>query len=83
MSLFYVYAGIKHFSDTDYFLKIMPPYFPYHQGLVYLSGAFEFLFGILLIFKKTRFLACWGLILLLFIDMFVIVFVLFGPVLNN
>ena len=65
MSLFYVYAGIKHFSDTDYFLKITPPYFPYHQGLVYLSGAFELLFGVLLIFKKTRFLACWGLILLL------------------
>ena len=65
MSLFYVYAGIKHFSDTDYFLKIMPPYLSYHLELVYISGAFEILLGIMLIFNKTRCLASWGLILLL------------------
>ena len=43
----------------------MPPYLPYHLQLVYLSGAFEILFGLMLIFSKTRFFAAWGLILFL------------------
>ncbi len=65
MSFFYVYAGVNHFSDSDYFLKIMPPYLSYHLELVYISGAFEILLGIMLIFNKTRYLASWGLIILL------------------
>ena len=67
MSIFYVYAGVNHFSDSDYFLKIMPPYLSYHLELVYISGAFEILLGIMLIFNKTRYLASWGLILLLIV----------------
>ena len=65
MSLFYIFIGIKHFSNVDWFIKIMPPYLPFHKALVYLSGAFEILLGIMLIFEKTRFIAGWGLIMLL------------------
>ena len=65
MSVFYISTGIKHFTDVDWFMKIMPPYLPYHKELVYLSGVFEIILGIILIFEKTRFLAGWGLILLL------------------
>ena len=65
MSLFYISTGIKHFTNVDWFMKIMPPYLPYHNELVYLSGAFEIILGIMLIFKNMRFLAGWGLILLL------------------
>ena len=65
MSLFYISIGIKHFTNTSWFLKIMPPYLPYHKELVYLSGVFEIILGIMLIFEKTRFLSGWGLILLL------------------
>jgi len=65
MSLFYISIGIKHFINADWFMKIMPPYLPYHKELVYLSGAFEIIFGIMLLFEKTRFFAAWGLILLL------------------
>ena len=65
MSFFYILFGIKHFINVEWFMKIMPPYLPYHKSLVYLSGAFEILFGIMLLFEKTRFLGAWGLILLL------------------
>ena len=65
MSIFYISIGIKHFTNVDWFMKIMPPYLPYHKELVYLSGAFEIILGIMLIFENTRFLAGWGLILLL------------------
>ena len=65
MSLLYILVGVKHFSDPNFFLKIMPEYLNYHLELVYISGFFEILFGILLIFKKTRFFGAWGVFLLL------------------
>mgnify|MGYP001163586476 CR=1 FL=1 len=65
MSVFYIYTGVKHFTNADWFIKIMPPYLPYHKELVYLSGAFEIILGIMLVFQNTRFLAGWGLIILL------------------
>ena len=65
MSLFYIFGGIKHFTNVGWFMKIMPPYLSYHKELVYLSGAFEIILGIMLLFEQTRFLSGWGLILLL------------------
>ena len=64
-SIFYVNVGIKHFTDPQWFLQIMPPYLPFHIELVYISGLFEILLGILLLFNFTRYHACMGLILLL------------------
>ena len=65
MSLFYVFAGIKHFTNPDWYMKIMPPYLPLHKELVYISGAFEIILGLMLLLDKTRFIGGWGLILLL------------------
>ena len=65
MSLLYISSGVQHFANTGWFMKIMPPYLSYHKELVYLSGIFEILFGVMLFIEKTRFLAGWGLILLL------------------
>ncbi len=65
MSLFYIQIGVKHFTDPYWFMKIMPPYLPFHKELVYISGAFEILLGVMLLFRKTRFYAGWGLIMLL------------------
>ena len=53
MSLFYILSGIKHFTNVDWYMKIMPPYLLYHKELVYLSGAFEIILGIMLIFNMT------------------------------
>lgn len=61
----YVYVGLLHFIQPDFFLKIMPPYLPYHLPLVYASGFIEITLGFCLLFKKLRFFAGWGLILLL------------------
>ena len=64
-SIFYVVVGIKHFIDPEYFLTIVPPYLPYHLELVYISGLFEILFGLLILFPKYRYYGVIGLILLL------------------
>ena len=64
-SIFYVTVGIKHFIEPEYFLSIVPPYLPYHLELVYVSGLFEVLFGILILLPKYRYYGAIGLILLL------------------
>ena len=63
--IFYVIVGIKHFIEPEYFLSIVPPYLPYHLELVYVSGLFEVLFGILILLPKYRYYGAIGLILLL------------------
>ena len=64
-SIFYVIVGIKHFIEPEYFLSIVPPYLPCHLELVYISGLFEILFGLLILFPKYRYYGAIGLILLL------------------
>ena len=61
----YIIIGIKHFTDLNFFMAIMPPYIPFHKELIYISGFFEVLFGLLLLFHKTRKIASWGIIILL------------------
>ncbi len=65
MSIFYIIAGLNHFIHPLFYKKIMPPYIPWHMPLIYVSGIFEILFGILLIPLATRRIAAWGIILLL------------------
>ena len=65
MSLFYIIVGIKHFMDVEYFVSIIPNYISWKKEAVFISGFFEILLAILLLFHKTRKLAAWGIILLL------------------
>ena len=65
MGLGYIWIGISHFYNTAFFLKIMPPQFPFHLASVYVSGFFEVVFGIGILFEITRRYASWGIILLL------------------
>jgi|TARA_B110000914_G_C15196438_1_gene324206 uncharacterized membrane protein len=64
-SIFYTIVGIKHFVDPNYFLVIVPPYLPFHLALVYISGFFEILFGLMILIPKYRYYGSIGIILLL------------------
>ncbi len=59
-----VVAGILHFAATDAYVAIMPDYLPLHRELVYLSGVFQILLGLGLLWHKARQAAGIGLILL-------------------
>ena len=66
MSFFYIYVGIKHFIDPNWFLHIIPPFLTcVGLELVYISGFFEIILGILLLYPQSRQIASYGLILLL------------------
>lgn len=58
-------AGINHFVNTAFYLRIMPPYLPLHLPLVYLSGCLEVILGLALPITKFTRAAAWGLIALL------------------
>jgi len=62
---FYVIAGVNHFVNPGFYLKVMPPYLPLHLELVYLSGVAEIVLGVLLAVPAYRKLAAWGIIALL------------------
>ena len=61
----FIAGGILHFVKTEFYMRIMPPYLPYHRTLVLLSGVFEIALGVLLLVPKASRLAAWGLIALL------------------
>lgn len=62
---FYIVAGINHFYNPTSYYHIIPHYIPYPIVVNALAGGFEILFGLGLIFPKTRPLAAWGIILML------------------
>ena len=65
--LLYLAAGVNHFRSAAAYISVIPPYFPYPKLLNTLAGCFEIFFGLMLIFKKTRTYAVYGIILMLIV----------------
>ena len=65
MSLGYAIAGLNHFFNPRFYLRIMPPWLPYHLQLVAVSGIAEIAGGILLLQHATRVVGAWYTIALL------------------
>src|SRR6185295_16057384 len=62
LAIFMIGAGVMHFVRPEFYLKIMPPYLPWHLELVYASGVFESALGALLLIPRWSRAAAWGLI---------------------
>ena len=54
MSFMYVFIGIRHFTDPQYFLDIVPPQLPFKLFLVYATGLIEITGGAAILSSKTR-----------------------------
>ena len=65
MGVMYVFIGIKHFTDPQYFLDIVPPQLPSKLFLVYLTGLIEVVGGVAILTPKTRKAGAYLLIFLL------------------
>ena len=65
LGAFFVVAGTNHFVNPDFYVRMMPPYLPAHLALVYSSGIFEILGGVLVLALRVRALAGWGVVVLL------------------
>jgi len=64
LAIFFIVAGCLHFIFPDAYMKVMPPWLPAHLTLVLVSGGFEILGSIGVLFKPLRRSAGLGLILL-------------------
>jgi uncharacterized membrane protein len=62
--LWFMGGGIAHFTSTDFFVAIMPPYIGYHTEIVYVSGVLEILGAIGILIPAFRQWAGNGLLLL-------------------
>ena len=62
--LWFFVGGIAHFAATDTEMRIVPPYIPWPRAVVLISGAFELLGAVGLLFAQTRRAAGIGLFLL-------------------
>ncbi|MCA9059548.1 MAG: DoxX family protein [Planctomycetaceae bacterium] len=65
LAMFMIVAGTMHFANPAFFLKIMPPYLPLHDELVFVSGVCEVILGGLMFIPGTSRPAAWGIIALL------------------
>jgi len=62
--LWFMLGGIAHFTNTQFFVDIMPPWIGYHEEIVYISGVFEILGALGILLPATRQWAGNGLLLL-------------------
>jgi len=65
LCIFYVMAGVQHFTNPKFYLAMMPPFLP-AEFCVYASGVAEAVLGIAVMVPKFTNLAAWALIALLF-----------------
>lgn len=62
--LWFAIGGVCHFLFTSAFVGVVPPPIPFPVAVVYISGVLELLGATGLVFRRTRRLAGWGLVLL-------------------
>ncbi len=62
--LWFFVGGIAHFVATETEMKIVPPYIPWPRAAVLISGVFELLGAVGLLWRPTRRAAGIGLFLL-------------------
>ncbi|MGI8584120.1 MAG: DoxX family protein [Chitinophagaceae bacterium] len=61
----YVFAGINHFRHPEFYLDLIPPYFPNQHLLNIISGVCEIIAGVLMIIPFSRKISAYLIIALL------------------
>lgn len=64
-SLFYVFAGVNHFINPDFYYPLIPEYFYFIERINFIAGIFEVLFGIGLLIPFIRKASVFGIVLML------------------
>ena len=48
LALFFIVAGLNHFTRPTFYIRMVPPFLPWPEQLVMVSGICEMVFGLLL-----------------------------------
>jgi uncharacterized membrane protein len=62
LAVFFIFGGVMHFVNPEFYLPMMPPYIPAHEFMVMLSGVTEIVAGIMLAIPKTTKAGAWFII---------------------
>lgn len=65
MVILYLLAGVNHFLNPGFYIEMMPPWFPSHAEIVFLTGILEILFAVFLLPVSTRTYTVYLLIIFL------------------
>jgi uncharacterized membrane protein len=65
MGFLYLSAGINHFINPDFYLRLIPPFFTNPEFINILAGISELVLGLGIFFFQTRVWAAWGIVLML------------------
>lgn len=62
---FYIFAGLNHFINPDFYYPLIPEYFYFMERINFMAGLFEVLFGIGLLIPFLRKASVFGIIMML------------------
>jgi uncharacterized membrane protein len=65
LAVFFLIAGANHFLSPEFYLPLIPRYFPFPEAINVVSGIVEMLLGLALLLPKTSKAAAWGIVILL------------------
>lgn len=65
LGIFFIVAGRNHFANPEFYFPLIPDYLPFPVLINDVSGIFEILLGLGILFKKYSKMAAWGIIVLL------------------
>jgi len=65
LAIFYSFAGLYHFVNPRFYLKLIPDYISNPSVINYLVGTIEVILGVLVLSPKNKKWACYGIMLLL------------------
>lgn len=72
MSLFYIFAGIYHFINPVFYIAIVPDYMDEKEFIIAISGLFEIIMGLFIVFQETRKVAAIITIVMLLVFLFIV-----------
>lgn len=62
---FYLVAGVNHFVHPDFYLPLIPDYFPWKNAINIISGILEIVLAMGMIWRPTRKWAAIGIVAIL------------------
>lgn len=65
MAVFYMFAGANHFINPEFYLPLIPPYFPFPEAINLGSGVLEIVFGIGILIPRFRRFVAFAIIAML------------------
>ena len=83
MSVFYLIAGLFHFINPVFYISLIPEWIDEKEFVIAISGLFEIILGLFLLFRETRKIAAILIIVMLLVFLFMVHFPMAVDIFDN